>query len=302
MATNPFRFSHDIIFAESARRFADRAFASHEQSDWDGFVVCASTAIELLTKAVLAKVNLLLIASERSDERLMELARSNPRKGVPASVRTISAEVALRRAKLIGVRFDRYEKDLKALREARNSIVHSGSSSPLEDSAHSFDAWIRSMVALARHAAYPMSLVFGSNAELVEVQMKAYADQLEALSAQRIAAARRRWKDERVGFTSMAIERRREAIHSQLVGVNRADPSVQWIECPVCTLPAQVFGELEAEADWDYADGESYIAGIYHRFEPTGVHCQTCGLNLDSRGLVEKSAVLKQWEFPPRWP
>ena len=128
-------------------------------------------------------------------------------------------------------------------------------------------------------------------AGLVELQMNEYADQL----ARRMAAAQRYWEEELMAITEYALMR--ETLEADFVRANSWDPAVQWLPCPVCELPASLFGELEPEADWDYSDGESYIAGVYFEFVPTGVHCETCELNLDSRGLVERSEVLEQWHL-----
>ncbi len=287
--------SHHETLAASSRRFVDRAFACHEQSDWEGFVVFASTSIELLAKAVLAQVNVLLITGGNNEESLLGLARRDPRRGIPVSVRTIGAEAAIRRAKKLGVPFDRYEKDLATLRKARNVLMHIGSYDSTAVSEDPFDAWVRSMAALAEHAGYERSFVFGANADLVALQMNEYADQLEALLARRMAAAQRCWKEEAMVHEEYAL--RRDTLEADFARANSWDPSVQWLPCPVCELPAILFGELEDEPDWDYSDGESYIAGIYYEFVPTGVHCETCELDLDSRGLVERSEVLEQWDL-----
>ncbi len=291
---SPHRSHHETL-ASSARRFVDRAFACHEQSDWQGFVVFAITSIELLAKAILAQVNVLLITDGNKEESLLRLARSDPRRGIPVSVRTIGAEAAIRRAKKLGVPFDRYEKDLAALRKARNVLMHIGSYDSTAVSKDPFDAWVRSMVALAEHAGYARNFVFGANTDLVELQMDEYADQLDALLARRMTSARRYWEQNPLSVAEYAL--RHGALKADFVRANSADPSVQWLPCPVCELPASLFGELEDEPDWDYSDGESYIAGIYYEFVPTGVHCATCELDLDSRGLVERSEVLEQWDL-----
>ena len=44
-----------LTLATSSRGFAARAFKCHEQSDWEGFVVNAGIAMELLAKSVLVR-------------------------------------------------------------------------------------------------------------------------------------------------------------------------------------------------------------------------------------------------------
>ena len=84
-------------------------------------------------------------------------------------------------------------------------------------------------------------------AGLVELQMNEYADQL----ARRMAAAQRYWEEELMAITEYALMR--ETLEADFVRANSWDPAVQWLPCPVCELPASLFGELEPEADWDYS-------------------------------------------------
>lgn len=287
--------SHHETLAASAQRFVDRAFTCHDQTDWEGFVVFASTAIELLTKAVLAKVNVLLIAGPNNEAALLELALSDPRRGIPVSVQTIGAEAAIRRAKRLGVPFDMYERDLASLRKARNILMHIGSYDSTVVGDDPFDAWVRSMVALAEHAGYTRRFVFGANEDRVAHQMDDYSYQLEARLARRMAAAQRYWEEEPMDSAEYARTCRR--LKADLARANSLDPAVQWLPCPVCGLPATLLGELEDKPDYDDVDGDFYLAGIYRDFTPTGVHCETCELDPDSRGLLERSLVLEEWHL-----
>jgi len=260
-------------------------------------VVHAYTAIELLAKAVLAQINVLLIADDKRDQQMLELALSDPRKGIPASVRTITADAALQRTQKMGVPFDRYSKDLAALRKARNVIMHSGNFDTNAFATAWFDAWIRSMVALCEYAEYSLDLVFGKGARLVEYQMGQYADQLEDLWKERKAAALRRWQIERSSSDPATIARKREALQDEYSVENSEDPTIQWLPCPVCSLPALMVGDIEMQAEYAYKGGEDYLVGIYHEFVATDFRCQTCRLRLDSTRLIEESGLLDQWEI-----
>ena len=288
--------SLDVVLATSSRRFVDRAFACHEQSDWEGFIVQAGIAIELLAKAVLAKLNPLLIADTRNEKSLLALARSGSRGKLPGSVRTISAETALRRARDIGVPINRFENDIRALREARNRIVHSGDFDPVVVE-RGFDGWVRSMVALCEHAEYAMDLVFGANTHLIGIHMKEYVDNLESLWKMRRGSAELRWQGDRIISDPVEFQHRFNLLRNELDSANANDPTTQWVPCAVCGLPAQLFGEFEPEPDYDREGDEVWISGFYYNFIPTLFHCQSCGLNLDSRGLIEESGMLDTWEL-----
>ena len=287
--------SLDVVLATSSSRFVRRAFACHEQSDWEGFIVNAGIAVELLAKAVLAKVNPLLIARPNSEHSIITLAKLDPKRRIPTSARTVGAELALQRAHKIGVPLNRYENDLQALREARNQIVHSGIFDQ-EVIERSYDGWIRSMVALTEYAAYRMQLIFGASTDLVDVQMVKYEDNVERLWELRRSAAHQRWEAERALASGEYIELKRSALEAELISENSVDPSLQWIVCPVCRLPARLYGEFDAQPDYDVKGDEVFISGTHYEFVPKCVRCQVCGLNLDSSKLVEQSGVLDSWE------
>ena len=256
----------------------------------------AGIALELLAKSVLANINPTLIADPRNEQSLLLLAQGEPRGELLPSLRTISADTAIDRLKKLGVSFDQSGDDLYALRIARNAIVHTGVFKQT-DVDRAFDAWVRSMVELCGRANYKMSSIFGESANLVKVQLKEYANATDALWEQRQAAAKKRWKAIRRELGSAGIDRRFELLEAEMVSANALDPSFQWIHCGVCGLPARLNGHLDLEPDFDYSDGEVYISGVYFEFVPKGLHCPTCQLNLDSRKLVEQSAMLKNWKL-----
>ena len=253
-------------------------------------------ALELLAKSVLANINPILIADPRNEQSLLLLAQGEPRGNTLPSLRTISADTAIDRLKRLGVSFDQFGDDLQALRIARNAIVHAGVFEQT-DVDLAFDAWVRSMVELCRRADYKMSTIFGEGKSLVKVQLKQYATATDALWQQRRAAAKKRWQALRSELSSADIDRRSESFEAEMVSANAVDPSVQWVRCEVCDLPARLYGDLELEADFDVGDGQVYVSGVYFEFVPKGLNCPTCQLNLDSRKLVERSGLLKDWEL-----
>ena len=284
-----------MALASSSRRFAERAFSSHEQSDWEGFMVNAVTAVELLAKAVLASINPALLADPNHEQSLMILAQGEPRGEVLVSLRTIGADKAISRVSKLGVSFDAFAEDLNALRSARNAVVHIGTY-PRANIDRAFDGWVRSMVELCKRAQYSPKLIFGENTDLVELQLQQSRSSTAALWQQRRAAAERRWNSLYRDLDPEGFQRRFDLLESDMISANALDPSLQWVKCAVCGLPAHLYGEFEPEADFDYGDGEEYISGVYWDFVPRSISCSTCHLNLDSRRLVEQSSMLADWE------
>ena len=258
-------------------------------------MINAVTAIELLAKAVLASVNPVLLADPNHEQSLIILAQGEPQGEVLMSLRTIGAEKAISRVGKLGVSFDAFEEDLSTLRSARNAVVHIGTY-PRENIDRAFDGWIRSMVELCKRAQYSLKLVFGENTDLVELQLKQSKDSTAALWQQRRAVAERRWNNLRRDLDSADLQRKFDLLESDMISANALDPSLQWVECAVCGLPAHLYGEFEPEADFDYGDGQVYVSGIYWNFVPRSISCPTCHLNLDSRRLVEQSCMLADWE------
>ena len=256
----------------------------------------AGIALELLAKSVLANINPILIADPRNEQSLLLLAQGKPRGKVLPSLRTIGADTAIDRLRKLGVSFDQFGDDLQALRMARNAIVHAGIFAQT-DVDRAFDAWVRSMVELCRRANYKMPKIFGDSTSLVKVQLKEYASATDALWEQRRAAAKKRWRTLQNELSSTDIDRRFELLETEMVSANALDPSVQWICCAVCGLPARLYGDLELEADFDYGDGQAYVSGVYFEYVPKELNCPTCQLNLDSRKLVERSGLLENWEL-----
>lgn len=287
----------DVRLVLASKGFSSRAFDCHENSDWEGFIVHAATAVELLAKAVLARVNPLLIADPRSDLSVVALSRGGHRP-LSVEIRTIGAEKALDLARKLGVHFDRFGDDLETVRKARNSLVHLGQFD-VDVLEKGVDAWIRTMVALAEHGEWSSSLVFGKHTEFVETQLKQFVDETQRLLTQRLGAAEARWAIKRNSFDDYALDQVRLAlVEEHRVGnIENDDPEVQWAACPVCSLPADLYGELIPVAEYDSEEGQAYVSGVSYEFEPSALRCRTCGLNLDNGDLVGASGALASWEL-----
>jgi len=72
------------------------------------------------------------------------------------------------------------------------------------------------------------------------------------------------------------------------------------LDCPACSTPALVDAAISVdwEPDWDYADGESYIAGFYPDVTifPRTLKCRACGLNLEGEPELAAARVPRSWK------
>jgi hypothetical protein len=69
----------------------------------------------------------------------------------------------------------------------------------------------------------------------------------------------------------------------------------------VCGTDALVEGTIDVEwkPDWDYADGESYIAGAYPEVTifPQRLEYRACGLELEGEVELAAADVPRSWEL-----
>jgi hypothetical protein len=73
------------------------------------------------------------------------------------------------------------------------------------------------------------------------------------------------------------------------------------VDCPACTGRAITHGSYDVtwEPDWDYADGESYIAGAYPvvTYAPGYLKCNVCGLELDGEDQLRAAGIADSWQL-----
>lgn len=71
--------------------------------------------------------------------------------------------------------------------------------------------------------------------------------------------------------------------------------------CPACEHQALVYGSYDVNwaPDWDYSDGEAWVAGAYPvvHFSPGTLDCRVCGLELDGEAELEAAGVPAMWEL-----
>ena len=104
------------------------------------------------------------------------------------------------------------------------------------------------------------------SAELTAVT--AFADEMKAL----LLRHKNIWTTR--SSNSETVELAKAATHVLLLRIDTDEGAFESVKCPACNNPSAV----HVEADYDYADGESYIAGVYAEY----LHCYYCDLKLNT--------------------
>lgn len=276
---------------ESSRRFAQSAVAAYSAESWDVFYLHLATALEHLAKSVLASADPVLIADSRGGfDTLLHLTGHGDRARIPefaGAVKTVGLSDALERvARLI----DNYKlpgPGVVHLIEVRNSLVHAGQGGRMaaEQVLGDVAGYLEQLIRARRvdPAAY-----WGESSDLVTDHREKRLDAIHASYRRRIRAAKDRYAatirsmdaPTTAAFVSAVISR----------GIN-ADFSEIPRDCPACGNVGVLFvglAEPEWEPDWDYGDGQTYVAGMYVasiRIFGQEFNCRACGLALDGPDL-----------------
>jgi hypothetical protein len=278
----------DRLLATSAR-FARSAAAAYSNEEWDVFYLHLATAVEQLVKAVLARAHPSFIADVRPNSRdgfdsLLHLCGYGNRARTPdfvAAVRTITASEALER---VGLLVDGYQPPsalVGLLLRARNGIVHVGHQERAEGDAILGDV-ARYLGPLLSSQGLDPRDYWGDSATMVAVHAKRRLDANEARYRRRLQAA----KDQYARLVSRTDEHGLAAYRAAVAPGFPAEPYDSALaDCPACGETGLITGspDVDWEADWDYADGEAYVAGAYvSRIHLTadGFRCRVCGLDL----------------------
>jgi hypothetical protein len=278
----------DRLLATSAR-FARSAAAAYSNEEWDVFYLHLATAVEQLVKAVLARAHPSFIADVRPNSRdgfdsLLHLCGYGNRARTPdfvAAVRTITASEALER---VGLLVDGYQPPsalVGLLLRARNGIVHVGHQERAEGDAILGDV-ARYLGPLLSSQGLDPRDYWGDSATMVAVHAKRRLDANEARYRRRLQAA----KDQYARLVSRMDEHGLAAYRAAVAPALPAEPYDSTLaECPACGETGLITGfpDVDWEADWDYGDGEAYVAGAYvSRIHLTAdaFRCRVCGLDL----------------------
>lgn len=284
----------------SAERFARSALRALAEGDAAVFLLHAGTALEHLAKSFLVSLHGSLIASTspRNFRSLLFLAGLEKQAGVTRSqIRTVSMEEAIIRAGVIVPPFANLRQPLQPLVDGRDSVAHAAISdlSAAEAVAVPF---LRGCDILLEEMTRDRSVFWGDLLEVVDAREAASAEAAKISALEKIAAARAAFA---ARYSSLEKEVQ-EALLATIAGSYAPEKYQQALhECPVCGTAALVEGTIDVEwmPDWDYEDGESYVAGVYPEVTifPQRLECRACGLELEGEAELAAAEVPRSWEL-----
>jgi hypothetical protein len=283
-------FSPETL-CQSARDFALSALQAHYDRNHRHVPLDAGTALEHLAKACLARRSPALLAELKNESGFLSVVAllGIPGAGAPGSIRTVGLAGALARVTRF-VRSKADDKDLRALTDMRNGIVHAREDAEVEE---------RILAAFAIHADALLGDLgrdredfWGAQLPVVDELPKEARDKVAQRVAVRIAAAEA-WLDERVAAEG-------EDAISMLRTLGRTaalTTSQHFRTCPVCGSYGIATGEHTVEwvaSDFDKETGAITNAEPEVWFSAQSFQCRICRLRLDSEAEIDKA-------FDPVW-
>lgn len=291
------RMSHESIHEHlliSARKWARTAIDAYleEPIDQDFAVHHMAVAVEHASKAYLASISPVLLASEKQptvDDLLVLSGNEDKTKKGRAGLKTIGGEGAiLRAAQLLGPEHKTPAR-LKELRESRNGITHMGWGQPVTECRELLAAGIEHINALLKALSAEPDDFWGTHLEACTALVAQAMSEMEIRYHAKLRQARDRFAE----TTRRLSEAEIAELASSLSALPTAAPWPLTIptECPACGHTGFTSGRDKLG---DYGD-------IW--FLPRQFGCRLCGLTLtmwelDLAGI--KGGVLNESEEPDR--
>lgn len=249
-----------IELRTSAAGFAESALRAYLAEDHAVFLLHAATALEQLSKAFLASIHGSLIAAANDFDSLLHLCGHAARTRSPrARMRTITAQDALKRVGQLIPPIDNLSGSLQLLILVRNGVVHAGQVEASTDVLVPFLRACEHMLAEIPNA--DREAFWADSLELVDARLSESTDAAKVAAADAIAGARRRYAD-RYHEIAPALRSAMIATVEDTYAPEKYEQTL-WT-CPACEHQALVHGsyDVDWEPDWDYSDGEAWVAGV----------------------------------------
>jgi hypothetical protein len=280
----------------SAARFAQSALQTFLEGDSTVFLLHAATALELLAKAYLASTHGSLIAANDFDSLLHACGESKHARTPRSRMRTIRGQEALERAARLIPALANLKASLQLLIWIRNGVVHAGQ---VES-----DAEASVLVPFLRACDYLLAATpqgdranfWDTSIEMVDARLSESTDAAKVRVADAIATARNVFKERYASMEQSA----QEAVLASIEFTYEPERYEETLfECPACSRRALLHGsyEVQWEPDWDYSDGQAWIAGAYPEveFTPGALECRVCNLTLHGEEELVVAGVPSAW-------
>ena len=233
----------------------------------------AGAAVEFALKAVLAQVNVLLIADTRNFAVQWELAASDaPIPEVATSLVTISLTEAIDRAARPLPKLGR-TNDLKDLARRRNAAAHLGAASSRGASDTIVTMLATLEAAVSRFSGTDLADFLGPYGPAAATMLSEKQTETERLVSARIVSASEHFAERFGGPVESSLA---EALHQAY----RSDPDFTSHPCPVCQTEAAIGGTIEMRDHVDYDRDGTVSVHIEPIMWPDRFRCLACGLEL----------------------
>lgn len=284
-------FSYDALWNKS-KIFVDKALRSRDDDDIVTYHLWASIALELLGKAVLAKVHPALVADPSNFKSLLAACG----KQITPSVRSITAGTLYERLHLVCEGFDeKMAREAAAMAARRNAELHSGESPIVGLDAR---VWVPSYWRIVA------TLLSGQGRALADWVGAAESNRVKRILAdsaetlrQTVLARIERRRREFEKANPAGTQKRNDAEGRARVRPAPYSPSSEEefneVDCPACGLRTWVFG-LEYDREivdrrYDYHSEEEFTllqtVNVYYGSED--LNCDECGLTLEGVDEIE---------------
>lgn len=244
----------------------------------------AGAAVEFALKAVLARVNVLLIADPRNFAAQWELATSDaPISEVATRLVTIPLTTAIERAQRALPELGSTQ-NLKELARRRNAAAHLGAASPKGTTETVLTMLTALRAAVAKFSGIGLADFLGRYGPAASEMLARKQTETEKLIAARLVSARERFDERFDRPVDFSIA---EALHHAYW----ADPDFALHPCPACGTDAALGGIVEVREHVDYDREDDPSVHLEPIMWPSRFLCLACGLELTGRDELAAATI-----------
>lgn len=278
-----------------AKVFINRALAGREEGAFDEAGVWAASALELLGKAALSRINPLLIADPSDDGRSLLIAAGVSKD--TQGFKTIQAKTVFSRCARAFPSFNEREAGLIA--GNRNEELHSGTTpfQELHEDSWWERYWAQASVLVAAQGETVEALVGAQRTQEVEGYLARNAENIK----HRVAASIERGRQH---FAWLLTAAGGGTLKPTVPPASSAYEFEHESECPACESPGLLLGDYvgSSEIDYDPDDGYPTEHLVVYAEE---FACPYCGLHLQGPEALLAAGLSGQFdierEAEPDW-